>query len=248
MTSESPVTIIFPMAGRGARFGYTFKPFLQIGGETFIEAAVRPFVKWLPKIRRFVFVYLEEQEREFSIRARLDAMFGGMNFETIQLPAPTPGPAETLTQAIQIGKLTGPLIACDCDHSINLEPLFQQLMNETEAVCILPVWGLDGEDVNSWSVALLDQDDWVVKIAEKRRPAGDGKAYFGVIGCYYFSDATLLSRYCLERSLENVSDVINALLAEGNAIRAVHIKQAEFFGDPARLQKTLDARRAVTTR
>ena len=37
--------IIFPMAGKGSRFGYKFKPFLKISDLTFIQLAFQPFLK-----------------------------------------------------------------------------------------------------------------------------------------------------------------------------------------------------------
>ena len=51
----SKVTVIFPMAGDGSRFGRKFKPFLSITEKTFIESAVFPFRAHLEKIKEFVF-------------------------------------------------------------------------------------------------------------------------------------------------------------------------------------------------
>ena len=39
----NPVTVVFPIAGQAPHAGFKYKPFLEIGDETAIEAAVRPF-------------------------------------------------------------------------------------------------------------------------------------------------------------------------------------------------------------
>src|ERR1041384_8382592 len=94
------VTVLFPMAGRGERFGGVFKPFLRYSDELFLEAAVRPFRAWTSRIRRFGFVYLEEQEAVFHVRAELARRFAGLAFDAIQLDRPTRGPAETIARAV----------------------------------------------------------------------------------------------------------------------------------------------------
>src|SRR4051794_40217510 len=105
------------MAGQGARFGHRFKPFLTIDDTTFIEVAVRPFLSFASQIERLVFVYLEEQERAFEVRARLAAMFPGAApaIETVRLDAPTRGPAETIGRAVARLSARGPAMICDCD-------------------------------------------------------------------------------------------------------------------------------------
>ena len=63
----SKVDIYFPMAGLGARFGYKFKPFLKIGNKTFIEESVKPFLKWKEKINCIYFIFLKEQDLNYSV-------------------------------------------------------------------------------------------------------------------------------------------------------------------------------------
>src|ERR1700755_2944114 len=110
------VTVVFPMAGRGVRFGGTFKPFLRYGEELFIEAAVRPFRAHLADIRRFAFVYLAEQEAAFSARAELARRFADLPHAAVLLDTPTRGPAETIARAVEACQITGRTLICDCDH------------------------------------------------------------------------------------------------------------------------------------
>lgn len=239
------VTVLFPMAGRGQRFGGVFKPFLRYGDELFIEAAVRPFRAWTPRIRRFGFIYLEEQEAAFGVRAELARRFAGLAHDAIVLERPTRGPAETFAQAVAQRRITGPVVICDCDHWLDVGPLFEA----PPAACTIPTWSLDGEALEAWSVAAIAPDGRVLAIAEKRRPevaeVAAGAAPYrerGVIGCYQFADAQDVARRAAGAT--NLSDVIAGYLAEGREVRAVEIRRAEFFGDPARLERAIATRTA----
>ena len=53
---EKKLNVVFPMAGEGSRFGYTFKPFISVGDLTFIERAISPFLKHEDKINKFYFI------------------------------------------------------------------------------------------------------------------------------------------------------------------------------------------------
>jgi hypothetical protein len=230
------VNVFFPMAGQGARFGHRFKPFLVLDDATFIEAAVQPFRAFAPRIARLVFVYLEEQERAHEVSARLAAMFAGLPIETVRLDAPTRGPAETIGRAVARIAARGPAMICDCDHSLEVEPLFAAFdrRGSSRFDALLPVWPLDGEDVAAWSVARVD-DGRVLAVAEKRVPPGAGEA-MGVIGCYGFPDIAAVAARAEALGATNFSDAIAAILAEGGAVRAARIAHARFFGDPARLE------------
>jgi len=222
------------MAGQGARFGHQFKPFLMIGDEPFIAAAVKPFRAFTDRIERFVFVYLAQQEREFAVRERLTAMFEGLPFETVLLDAPTRGPAETIGRAVQKLGAHGPAFVCDCDHALDVAPLFA--VTEPYAA-LLPVWPLAGEKVTSWSVARVDRDGCVHAIAEKQIPGGDSGTVMGVIGCYGFGNIGDIADRAEALHATNFSEVIAQLVTEGAPVRAAQIERAMFFGDPERLAR-----------
>jgi molybdopterin-guanine dinucleotide biosynthesis protein A len=249
------------MAGQGARFGHTFKPFLTFEDRTFIEAAVEPFRRFASNISRFVFVYLRAQERDFVVSDRLAALFAGLPIECIQLDAPTRGPAETISRAVEQLGARGPVFICDCDHTLDVAPLFAAVDRGRRGDrfdALLPVWPLEGEDVAAWSVALVESDR-VRAIGEKRIPdrprgtlggagpsaePGTGSAApvapmqpMGVIGCYGFPDIASVAARASSLGATNFSDIIAALLAEGGVVRAARIERARFFGDPQRLEK-----------
>lgn len=231
------VDVYFPMAGQGARFGHRFKPFLEIERETFIEAAVRPFRAFAERIDRIVFVYLAEQERDHHVRERLARMFGGLRFEVVLLDAPTRGPAETIGEAVNQLAARGPAFVCDCDHSLDVAPLFGF---GSPFDVLLPVWSLAGEDHASWSIAAVGRDRRVRAIAEKKLPPViEGTTPMGVIGCYGFADIADIARRAARLAATNFSDVIGQLVSENAAVYAARIEQASFFGDPARLARAV---------
>lgn len=229
--------VLFPMAGQGARFGHRFKPFLTIGDELFIEAALQPFRRFASQIRRFVFVYLEAQEREFGVSKRLESVFAGLPIATVRLAAPTRGPAETIGRALeQLDGTVGPAFVCDCDHSLDVAPLFQWLSAGTAHDALLPVWPLEPDNLSSWSVAMVEGDR-VWGIAEKRLPDVRRGTAMGVIGCYGFRDLAAVAARGMSLGATNFSDIIADMLATGGAIHAATIERARFFGDPARLAR-----------
>lgn len=227
--------ILFPMAGQGARFGHKFKPFLLIDQEPFISAAVAPFRAMLDRIDRFVFVYLEEQEKQFEVSARLREMFRDLPIETVRLDRPTRGPAETIARGIEGARSTGEVFICDCDHALDVRGLFARAA-AAPWDALLPVWPLDGESLASWSVALVDEGR-VTAIAEKKMPEAGTGTPMGVIGCYGFHDIGDAVARASSLGATNFSDVLRAMLAESKRIDAVRIQDARFFGDPERLAK-----------
>jgi len=227
--------IFFPMAGQGARFGHKFKPFLTIGEETFIEAAMRPFRAFADRVARFVFVYLEAQEAQFDVRRRLESMFTGLPVHTVALATPTRGPAETIARATERVGAGGAAFVCDCDHSLDVQPLFERAAAGGYDA-ILPVWPLAENELASWSVAMVE-DGHVRAIAEKRMPTVRRGTAMGVIGCYGFRDMERVTSRAVASEATNFSDVLGPMLEEGGVVEAVRIEHARFFGDPERLAK-----------
>ena len=231
--STGPVTVVFPIAGTSARSGFKYRPFIELGDETFIEAAARPFLKWAHTIDRLVFVCLEEHDVEHSVRARLGAMFKDRKHDVVALPKATSGPLETVMHAIEAANISGRMIVCDCDHSIDIDPLFRSIGDDA-ADCILPTWKLKGEDLRAWSVAAVSAQR-VTGIAEKRLPDTNGD-FHGVIGCIYLADASNVAKLYEAGRDSYVSDLVGKLIARGDRVFAVPIATADFFGDPRKLR------------
>ena len=79
------ITLIFPMAGEGARFGYKFKPFLKFNNEYFIEKTLKPFLKFDQVIDKIVFVYLAEHEKKYQVSENLKKIMLNLNLKYINI-------------------------------------------------------------------------------------------------------------------------------------------------------------------
>lgn len=228
-----PLTLIFPMAGEGARFGYRFKPFLEVRGMPFIAAAFAPFRRWQSRIGRICFVFTSAQEQAHGVSARLTALFPGLPVETAILEAPTPGPAETLRQALELRGISGPAIVCDCDHAVDIDGLMAAA-DDPAIACAVPTWALEGESLSAWSVAAVDHHGHIRAIREKALPDGGGDTR-GVIGCYYFADIAAAGAVIAQNHMMYLSDMVAHIITSGAPVLSVPVRDAEFFGDPARL-------------
>ncbi len=238
MIKDLNVTLIFPMAGRGARFDYKFKPFLKIEDKTFIELALNSFKKWKDNIKETIFIFLEEQEKEFNVTQKLKEIFQDINHRCIILPNPTNGPAETVRNAIQQDQnISGNIMICDCDHYLDISPMFEYLLEGKDEDCIIPIWNLRGENIKAWSVAAVSDENYISEIKEKELPRSPGR-FFGVIGCYFFNKPEIV----IDNSIY-ISDIIKKLILQEKKVKAIQIFDAEFFGDPQRLQNVIDTRK-----
>jgi GTP:adenosylcobinamide-phosphate guanylyltransferase len=231
------LTLIFPMAGQGARFGYRFKPFLDLHGRTFIEEAFDPFRGWLLQIGKTHFIFTREQDGAHAVRERLSQMFAGVRHDAAVLDAPTAGPAQTLVHCLSMKNVTGPILVCDCDHAVDVDSLMRATQ-DPRVECAVPTWDIANEPLSAWSVASIGHDGRIGAVAEKALPE-TGDCFRGVIGCYYFSDAERVRALVAGGNLLYLSDVISRYLQEGRAVYSIPIERARFFGDPARLAQTV---------
>lgn len=237
------LTLIFPMAGQGARFGYRFKPFLELNGRTFIEEAFEPFRRWLPLIDKTFFIVTREQDAAQGVRERLSQMFAGVAHDTVVLDAPTEGPAQTLAECLSTKKVEGPIMVCDCDHALDVDAMMRASQGD-QAECAVPTWDIAGEPLSAWSVASVGRDGRIAAVAEKTLPES-GDCFRGVIGCYYFADAGFVRACVAREGMLYLSDVIGRYLRDGRAVYSVPIARARFFGDPDRLAKTIGGAHAT---
>lgn len=226
-----PATVVFPMAGDGQRFGGTFKPFLRIGGERFIETAAAPFIDSGTSVGELVFVVRADHDVAFSAAAELARMFSGVPHQVVVLPGPTAGPVATVQATLHALPPGEPIIACDCDHALDVSGILGVAAGHPDAVAAIPVWPVSRDEVGSWSVASLDGSGRVLQIREKAWPTVAGAEQAGVIGCYWLREAALLAG----RGEAGFADLLQVLIERGDEVASVRPAWAEFFGDPARL-------------
>ena len=122
------LNIIFPMAGEATRFGGEFKPFIKTGDMSFIERAVEPFLNHISDIDKFYFIITEEQNLSNNVEAVLNRMFD-VSIEVVVLKNKTTGPYQTIRSALNAlsDKIQGEILICDCDHSIDVDYIFDKI-------------------------------------------------------------------------------------------------------------------------
>jgi len=231
------VTVVFPMAGEGQRFGGQFKPFIEFEGKTFIKHAIEPFLKWSDQIDKFHFILRSDHNREHTADVKL-LQLTNANPISLAMINKTDNVCETIIAGCK--DLKGPVMFVDCDNSVNVDPIFEFLKSNPQRDvpdCIIPTWSLIGEDPRNWSIATILPNGSVTSIAEKKYPKGNG-IFEGVIGCYYFK------KYMPEFFEQNIgngyiSHVIRDYIYEERPVLGIRIQEARFFGDPERLRATI---------
>jgi hypothetical protein len=229
------ITVIFPMAGKGQRFGSKFKPFLRIFNKTFLELAVQPFLKHRQQIKKFVFIVREDHYHKFNVAQKIGEFHLSIPF-TVKIIPETENAVETISYLFEDDPVLENVIFCDCDHSINIDPLFNEI-NKEEYDCIIPGWEIYIPEKN-WSIACVNDNNIIKDITEKKVPNIFGK-YYGVIGCYYFKK---LNKPPPEYSY--ISEIVKSFIDK--EVKLVIITEAEFFGDPERLKHLYELKNSST--
>jgi len=228
------LTVLFPMAGDGQRFGGTFKPFLDATEKKFIELAKEPFSVFTqdPAYHvRFVFIYRRDQEEEWNVQERLYRMFPNDSIECCILDRPTSGPLETVQRALDQHSITGAAFICDCDHAIPLGDMHQALSLHQPDL-LIPTWKYREKEYASWGKVRMDLNRTPLAFYEKEHvPFSDTYLVEGMIGCYFIKDVSILQ--C--GSFQNMSDIFPSVLRQGKEVQCLTLHQAEFFGTPEQL-------------
>lgn len=225
------------MAGEGQRFGNKFKPFLKIFNKTFIELAVQPFLKHNDKIKEIIFIVREDHCKQFDVVNKLKELNLSIHY-SVHIIAPTNNVIETISTLYNGVTEIENVIFCDCDHSINVDSFFNQIENN-DFDCVVPGWNILSKDSNKWSIAVVDNNNFVKYIEEKKWPDFEGR-HFGVIGCYYFKKLSLPSS-----EHKYISQIIKSILSD-KKVKLVLIEEAEFYGDPERLHNLYVSKKAST--
>lgn len=225
------LNVIFPMAGEGSRFGYKFKPFIQLGDLTFIELAIAPFLKNIDKIDKFYFIITKEQEEIHNVTNTLQKILD-VPLETIVIPEKTSGPYQTIKKAMEEQPtIRNNSIICDCDHAIDTDYIFK---NFNKSNFILPIWEINEEEQSQWSKVIYSKGE-LSMVCEKEIITSPDIEIFGIIGCVFFSS---LDSFLGDE--DYVSDAIRKELKNGSEIQTYIPKTSAFFGDPGRLQNFIE--------
>lgn len=184
---------IIPMAGRGSRYatqGYDIpKPLISV--------ANKPMILWALKsleglaISKYIFVALEEHEREFHLTELLTKQIKG-KLHFVFLKDVTEGQLCTALAAKKLLNDREAVLIASSDTLV-VGDLAQDIsLNSWDG--IISVSNLPGQQ---WSFARINGEGQVVEVAEKRRISDHAST-----GLYYFKHAEYLIEYG-EKMIQN---------------------------------------------
>jgi hypothetical protein len=230
------INAIFPIAGKGERFGGTFKPKLIFNGRTFLENAVDT-IKSDKRINpKFYFICNNKQEREENVVEWIKSIYP--EAKVIVIPDQTSGPLATLSEAELLidkyfSKQSIPCVICDCDHWLSIKDLDLDFLNVGVETVVLPLWPISNDEISSWLVCRANKDE--VSFLEKPQTVSQENE-FGVIGCYFFSNTGEFFKKITDVKGTSVSDYLITFIDELK-FHFFTPEEAKFFGDPKRLAK-----------
>lgn len=226
------INLVFPIAGEGSRFNGAFKPFLNIGDITFIETTFSPFVKWKDSISTVFFICTREQEDRYDVTEKLKEIIPHPNIKVIVLDEKTSGPYQTVMEGVERGNIFGKTIVCDCDHSLDVDGVFDSMLSDNYDV-VVPVWNINTDEWMNWSKVVLDNMNNIKMICEKERIDSKDYKIKGIVGCIGFSR---IENFFVDKNSVYVSDALQKSLSENKAIGLVSPNYAHFYGTPEMLE------------
>jgi len=245
------IDLVFPCAGRGERFGNKFKPFLKIGDLTFLEKAYEPFIKWDKFINKIYIIITKQQEIDYKVSSKVRALFSD-KVQVLLLDKETRGPLQTFCKGYIFEKNSlnkkedkkSSVIVCDCDHSVNVDLLFESIVTKKQTDIIIPTYKIEEKEQHNWSKILLS-DGKIQKFANKEKV--DFKKYDvrGIIGCLFFRDYK--SFLNIEEKQIEFFEFMQNEFVNGKGIELAGVKNAYFYGDEPMLQACLEKRRGECT-
>ena len=232
------LNIIFPMGGESSRFNYKFKPFLQISDLTFIELAFKYFKEHINLIDKVYFIVTEEKNVNNNVEQKLKHYFKEVNYELIILKQQTDSHYETIKKGIIEKNIMGETIICDCDHSIDIDPMIF-FLNNNDTDILVPYWNLN-QCNNSWDKIIVNEENnTIIKFDDKL-----SKSKYGIIGCIYFKNVELLKDF----DHAKIISYLNCTLELGALkIDKIQITNASFFGTKEILEQLITSKKEEIT-
>ncbi len=242
------INLIFPIAGQGVRFGDDkFKPFLEIGDITFIETAFNSFSNYKHLIDKVVFICTEEQEKKFNVEATLKEIINHPSVVVVKIPKTTSGPYQTVRSALRTHReLKAPntvSIICDCDHELDVTPIFNEIEKGGAFDVIIPCWKITRGEQKNWSKVVSSKGK-IRGFVEKDIIKDKTLEIRGIIGCIAFNNIGGI--FTSSKSVY-VSEALQELFKRHKKIKTVDIQDANFFGDPIMLDTYVNTLRKRAT-
>lgn len=232
------LNIIFPMGGESSRFNYKFKPFLQISDLTFIELAFKYFKEHINLIDKVYFIVTEEKNVNNNVEQKLKYYFKEVNHELIILKQQTDSHYETIKKGIIEKNIMGETIICDCDHSIDIDPMMF-FLNNNDTDILVPYWNLNQYN-NSWDKIIINEENnTIIKFDDKL-----SKSKYGIIGCIYFKNVEILKEFDYDKIINYLNYALETCTLK---IDKIQITNASFFGTKEILQQLISSKKEEIT-
>ena len=178
--------LVIPMAGLGSRFteaGYsTAKPLLPIHESLMYQVVLgNLFSPQLSSISIVAPVHFELADTF----GKKGMSIGGIRIRLIEIDYLTDGPARTVSIALEDLEDDVPVLIANSDQyvELNSDDLYQRLIKTRARGVIVAM----EDDDPKWSFARVDDDGYVVEVAEKRVISR-----FATAGIYGFASASIL--------------------------------------------------------
>lgn len=186
--------IIVPMAGRGSRFASESdrnpeykkpKPFILVKGKPMISWAMDSLKPFNVPPQNFIFVSLEEHQKEYQIVDQLKNLFTP-EINVLLIPEVTRGATETALAAKEFFD-DEEIIISDSDHFFDGEGLRKAVdTKDPDTAGIIPVFEPPDKEVK-WSYTLFDKTSRIASAVAEKDPVLAKKGAYANIGAYYFS-------------------------------------------------------------
>lgn len=225
------------MAGRSSRFP-DVKPKWMLthpSGKFMVLEAIRGLN--LADFEKIHFIYLNEHEEKHQFlkgfREELEDMNGLGKSVFTALPKATRDQPETVEQAIELGKIKGPILIKDSDN------YFQAKVTAHNGVCYADLNNIGLIKPKNKSYITIDAQSNILNIIEKRVISSTF-----CVGGYAFADASLFTDALQKMKPESeryISNVIFQLMLEGKTFRAIETQNYSDWGtieDWDRFKKT----------
>ena len=233
------MNVLIPMAGAGSRFenaGYTNpKPLIDVNGKPMIQVVTEN----LNIEAHHIYLVQKSHYEKYNLQHTLNLISPGCSI--IQIDGITEGAACSTLLAKNLINNDEPLLMANSDQFVDWDSnefMYSMIADNVDAGMLTFKATED-----KWSFAKLDNDGYVVEVAEKK-PISD----IATVGIYYWakgSDYVKYAEQMIEKNIRTnnefyVCPVFNEAIEDGKKIKTFDVPKMWGLGTPEDLENYLD--------